>query len=295
MPRNQKGFAPLLIVVAIAVVALIAGYFLVKSGSVTVPGVSQLIAPRATEKDFEFISDPLIRKHFVAMANTTAYRIKSTSSGRGEPISTSEIQLTGTDFKYRATETQNGKEVSQIISIGDTIYLKDYADGKWWKQVQKSATPAPGASSEPVATPTDFKQDFEKNQGFTYKSLGQEACGSLTCYKYEEVDPKNAEAKRTFWFDTGQFLLRKEISGFGEFTATNEYSYDGINISAPSPTKDVPQGHDIYEYLNQAPASGPALPTQNLTVPTAPVAPPAAQDQTAPQDQSLPPDQVPTY
>ncbi len=295
MSGNRKGFAPLLVIVIVAVVALVGGYFLVKSGSITIPGVSQLVAPRATEKDFEFISDPLIRKHFVAMANATAYRIKSSSSGRGEIISTSEIQLSGNDFKYKTTESQNGKEVSQIISIGDTTYLKDYSDGKWWKQVQKAATPAPGATAEPAATPVDFKQDLEKNQGLIYKSLGQEACGNLTCYKYEETDPKNSGGKRTFWFDTQQFLLRKEVSGFGEFTATNEYSYDGISISAPSPTKDVPQGHDIFEYMNQGPTSGQQLPAQNIPVPSLPTTPPADQNQNAPQDQSVPQDQVPVY
>ncbi len=284
---SKSGFAPIIIIVLIAVAVIGAGLFFISKNGGSIPGLS--LTPRATEKDFQFISDPLIRKHFVAQANVNAYQIKSSSSGRGDITSTNQVQISGNDVKFAVKEESSGKEFSHLISIGDTTYLKDYSDNKWWKETLKPEEKKKEDTSNKVE-PSDFKAEFEKTQTFTYKSLGQEACGNLTCYKYEEVDPKTPEGKRTFWFDTQKFLLRKEISGFGEFTATNEYSYDGISIVSPSPTKDVPSGHSIYEYMSSGPNITPQAPIQTNTQPPSNPIPDQTQNAT-PTDMPIPVDQ----
>jgi hypothetical protein len=78
--------------------------------------------------------------------------------------------------------------------------------------------------------------------------LGEESCGTLTCYKYQEGSDAD-DTTRIFWFDTKDLLLRKEQTGFGEFVSVSEYSYDNINVSAPSPTKPVPEGKSIYDMM----------------------------------------------
>lgn len=263
MPINSKGaVSPLIIIVILAVVG-IGGYFLMQKGGLPTPSVPTL-TQRATEKDFEFIEDPTLRKHFVAQANKTDYRTKTVSPGSGLTL-VNEVQIRGDSFNTRDIESDGKKEIKHIIIIGDTTYLKDYADNKWWKQTikleeQKEEEKAP-------EEPKDFKEEYSK-PNITYKSLGKEACGpsagsGLTCFKYEQILPESPEVKRIFWFDDKDYLLRKDQAGFGEFIATVEYSYDGINIQAPSPTKDVPEGKSIYEYSSGSDAQSPAAPTKD--------------------------------
>ncbi len=225
-----------------------------------------------TEAQLSGIKDPLVRKHLVAQANTRSYRVTSKSSGRGEPVTVTEIQMAGNEVKFHTVTQTNSKTSQEMILIGDTTYIKDFSDGKWWKQVAKTDDKSEDKAPFEMPDLNELKEEFtKKQQESEFKSLGTEGCGSLTCYKYQEVESENKEATRTFWFDNKDFLLRKEENKFGEFTSTNEYSYDNINIQAPSPTKDVPAGKNIYEMMIPGAAaagsrstgsSGNSVPTQ---------------------------------
>ncbi len=268
MPINSKGAASPLIIVAVIAVLAIGGYFLTQKGGLPTPSIpgGSTLTPRATEKDFESITqDPTLRKHFAAQANQTSYRTKGTSPGSGL-TTVNEFQLKGDSFNLREIESDGTKERKHMITIGDTIYLKDYSDNKWWKQTIKAEEQA---DEEATEEPTDFKEEYSQ-PNLQYKSLGKEDCGShtkgLTCFKYEQIFPESPDSKRFFWFDDKDYLLRKDQAGFGEFIATIEYSYDGINISAPSPTKDVPEGRSIYEYSSGSDATIPAAPSTDLNI-----------------------------
>ncbi|MBI2034191.1 MAG: hypothetical protein HYT11_00465 [Candidatus Levybacteria bacterium] len=274
MPNRQRGLAPLIILVVVGIVAAV-GFFALKQsgGNLGLPGTS--LAPRATEKDFEFIEDATLKKHFVAQANQTTYRSKTVSEGAGLTF-VNEVQIKGEDFNYRDVQYEPGdKEIKHSINIGDTVYVKDYSDGKWWKQAIK---PQELTQEEKDSQPVDFKEEFAKPD-LKFKSLGKEACGSLTCFKYEQTSP-SIPGTRIFWFDDQKYLLRKEEAGYGEFTSKVEYSYDGINIAAPSPTKDVPEGKSIYDYQNQTAPSDKTTPT----------IPPTTTDYQLPEDLNIPQD-----
>lgn len=252
MLLNSKGSVSPLIIAAVLAVVAIGYYVLAQQGSLPVPGIS--LTPRATEKDFAFIEDATLRKHFVAQANQTTYRTKSYSTGADLNFVT-EVQIRGENFNTRDIEyDHSGKETKHKVALGDTAYVKDYADGKWWKQ---TFTPEEATTEEEeTKQPTDFKEEYTK-QGPTYKALGKEPCGNLMCFKYQEQDTEKGGLGllRTFWFDDRKYLLRKEESTAGEFSVQVEYSYDGINITTPSPTKDVPKGKSIYDYYYQAPSN----------------------------------------
>lgn len=217
-----------------------------------VPGMSQVTQMtqlRATEKDFAFIDDATLRKHMVAQANSTTFRTRMTSSGLGA-VTVQEIQLKDSEMSMRSWQEVNEKKSSEMILIGDTTYLKDYKDNSWWKQ---TAVKNDAVESDPAddIEPIDFKEEYTEMKDTTvYKNLGQEACGTLMCYKYEQSDSANSEGGvRTFWFDVKDYLLRKEESGYGEFSSSSVYEYTNVAVTAPSPTKDVPEGKSIYEFM----------------------------------------------
>ena len=245
------------------------------SGLVGLPGV----AMRATESDFAFVDDPLVRKHMAAQANVTAFRMRSHDLiGTKGSYTVFETQLTGSDMAYASWREADSKKSEELISMGETIFVKDYKDNAWWKQVNKPEA-KPTGIEEPMKEPADFKKEYEnlKTKPPEFEKMGEETCGpsadGLTCYKYKEVDESNPEASRLFWFDTQKYLLRKEESGFGEWRAAVEYEYDNIYVKAPSPTKDVPEGKNIYEYMTGQPE--PSVPGIN----TRPIIAPPSQDE----------------
>lgn len=205
--------------------------------------------PQVTEADFLFVEDPLIRKHFAAQANTRIYKTISVSDGRGkgeESIVEIDAQNINT-IRMRMMNTSLGKTTSDLITIGDTTYVKDLSDNTWWMQKAKPTDMTNDEELNQYTVPEDFKDMYMEKTDLKYKALGEEACGSLTCYKYEEVS--NSEGKRTFWFDTKSLLLRKETHSYGEFTSTTTYNYEGISINNPSPTKPVPEGKTVYDMM----------------------------------------------
>lgn len=205
------------------------------------------------ESELSGITDPLVRKHFVAQANARSYRVVTTSSGRGEGTTTTELMVNGAEVRFHTLTQSDGKTTQEFIVIGDTTYVKD-PSGTWWKQVGKKETSEDETSFQ-APDVGDIKEEFTKKQTNTeFKQLGTEACGSLTCYKYQETTSGVDKSVRTFWFDNKDFLLRKDENSYGEFTATNTYAYEGINIVEPSPTKDVPEGKSAFEYMMGAPS-----------------------------------------
>lgn len=250
MNQSQKGaLSATVIAIIVVLLASIGGgvYFLSKSGNlpVDIPITSQIVQ-RATEKDFEFVADPTMRKHFVAQANVSSYRTKTSSSGKGTK-DTMEVQTKRGDFRWRTTVSDGKKDISDTIYIGDTTYLKDYKDGKWWKQTVKPEASENQTQGEDK--PIDVKEEITKEKDkLTFKFLGKEPCDSLTCYKYQQSFGSDM-GTQLVWFDDREYLSRKEEGSFGEFKTTIEYSYDNINVAPPSPTKDVPPGKNIYEYM----------------------------------------------
>ena len=261
MSNHQRGIVPLILLVVVGIAA-VAGFFLLKQGGIALPGISPLV-PRATEKDFEFIEDANVRKNFVAQANQTSYRTRTVSDAAGLTF-VNEVQIKGESFNYRDIEYEPGdKEIKHTINIGDTVYTKDYTDNKWWKQTIK---PEELTQEEKDQEPIDFKEEFSQPD-LKFKALGKEACGNLTCFKYEQTSP-SIPGTRTFWFDDQKYLLRKEEASYGEFTTRTEYSYDNVNITAPSPTKDVPAGVDTNMPTNyQAPVNNESVPTPDYEIP----------------------------
>lgn len=219
--------------------------------------VEQKAAEAAADVMLKDIEDPLIRKHLAAQFRATSYKVVSQSSGKDLGLTTMMIQTNGTSAKFRTTTTDTkGKVTNDMIVDGDTTYVLDLKDNVWWKQIASKDKKDVSIDFTEKFSPDEMKKQFEENKSkTTYKQLGKETCESLTCYRYQEISTDNGknglrnEGTRTFWFDEKEYLLRKDESKFGEFSSTNTYSYNGVEVKAPSPTKDVPEGKSAYEMM----------------------------------------------
>lgn len=167
-----------------------------------------------------FFLPNLLQKHVDAQSKVMAYRITSTSSGRGTTTLT-EVQMKDNKFYLRT---------SDFIAVDNTMYYTD-TDGSLKNKVMDVATLNQYNRFRPSWVAQNLQDSLTKS---TFKKIGTEKCGDLTCYKYEQTDASDPDAKRQFWFDTKNYLLRKDIFTFGEFTSENTYAYDNINIQIPN-------------------------------------------------------------
>lgn len=262
MEQKRNGFAAVFVLVIVVVVILAgAGYFFFIRQSPTLPKPSSSSSTSFSSSNtlFEVVKDANVRRHLENQARQTTYRIKTNLLAKGMYTIT-DYQSRGEDFRSRTQEFEGQKEIAHKIDIGDTTYVKDFSDGKWWKQTSKPEEVK--KREEEFVKNSTGEIENTKLPEITFTFVGMEACGNLNCFKYEHGIPGEKEAKRVFWFDDKQYLLRKEEVGFGEFKVVNEYSYDGINITPPSPTKEVPAGKSIYEYYNASAGDTPTQPSQ---------------------------------
>lgn len=199
----------------------------------------------ASEKDFSFISDPLVQQHFVMQSNVPAFRT-ITSSGEGESAISivTEYERTKNGVNVRMAQRVGNEITSEAIFWGTDAYVNDPSDNTWWYQ---SITDE--EKKQAGFAPKDFKAELIAKNGSVYEKQGEEACGALTCYKYVEAASGNALAKRTFWFDTKKFLLRRDDLSFGGLITTQLYEYDQIRINKPKQVKKTADAVSIIDYI----------------------------------------------
>lgn len=155
----------------------------------------------------------ILEKHFSAQSTIESYRIQSDTG-------TTEVQFKNNRF-YLKTD--------QFIIVDNTAYYKD-GSGQW----QLAVLPLDQASAYNRFRPEVVRQNYQNYQiNSKFENQGKDKCGQLVCYKYFQTDASSS-ATRTFWFDSKDYLLRRDIFKLGEFSSENFYSYDNINIYEPT-------------------------------------------------------------
>jgi hypothetical protein len=203
-------------------------------------------------------NDPDLCAFFDLWKSPLNYSARTTNTV-GDMASTGLYQAVGAD-KFHLTVTGS----YELIGIGNTIYIKDNSDGRWWKQ----SVPADTVYKYKSVNLYDFRQPTA-NALINYVKAATEKCGSLTCLKYQVSNQANPGLTQYILFDSKQHLLRGVQNSTATSTTTASFSYDKPNISAPSPVKKVgvnqiilpgqtdpttlPGAGDVQNALEQAP------------------------------------------
>jgi len=132
----------------------------------------------------------------------------------------------------------SGATAYSTVEIGSTVYVKSGTSTTWTKYTSNAP-----AVTNPATT---IKPDFSTSttpaaQQIQYKKLGTEACGKLTCLKYQIIDPASAGTTQYAWFDTTSYRLQRWSSKTSD-GSTNDFSitYSAVKISAPTPVTAAP-------------------------------------------------------
>lgn len=161
--------------------------------------------------------------------NKTAYKATVTETQSGQ---TSSIVLENDGKGNTSLSGSSGGSQINTIELAGVTYVES---GSTWIKYPASS----GASA--TSNPTSSMNIGVGASGITYKEVDTEACGSLTCFKYQVTDSASPGATQFAWFDNKSYLLRewKYTDGSGNSTDMN-IAYQAITISAPSPVESLP-------------------------------------------------------
>lgn len=244
--KNQQGIAHIaLVVIILAVLGVIgfAGYTVVKGKKDG--GVSNSVAKAVAEAKCEE-EDKNICKFQAGWKAQEYYTIVSKTSGDG--VNSESTYRTEGEDKFHLTAS--GETPYEMIVIGDTTYTKA-STGTWWKKTTKKEEVKQFSDSYDFDTEDEDTTSDEPKDTTTYKALGTEPCGKLTCYKYQVIDSSAPDDKSFIWFDTKDYQLRKTRDEAKDGTVSEStFNYDKISIKAPTPVKEL--GPNQYLVPGQA-------------------------------------------
>jgi len=181
----------------------------------------------AAKAECEKHNDKDLCKFFMNWKASETYRMTTTD----ETGATSLFEIDGNKSRV----SMSGEMSYEVITIDKTTYTK--AGDVWYKQT---------TTDQNTDVTSDYKIDFDDpsdestaEDKTTYKSLGKEACGNLTCFKYEVIDPEQADEKNFIWFDDKDYQLRRSRTETPEGASEVTFEYTNVTINEPSPVKEL--------------------------------------------------------
>ncbi len=238
----------------IPVVALLLGGCSIpflNSGKGVVEQVAQKTEEKAAEQailqNCKYEKD--VCQYYAAMisAYSNPMVMKSTTSMKQGETTVSTTKMDGKG-NMEMVSTTNGKETSAMIFLDKVTYAKDYKDNTWLKMTSGDVEEdKPASFIDPQAVVEEFKNEAEDvKDTMAIKKLGEEACGNLTCLKYQ-MDESTLGSSTIVWFDTKEHKTRKMETKVQGVTSTVEFSYENVSIQAPSPVKEMPDFSKMME------------------------------------------------
>lgn len=240
LTTSQKGFAHVGIILAVAGVLVVGGLvtwrFLEAQKSDGSTSLSTELSKKLATAKCDY-NDKDICKFFTSWKEHKEYRIAAATTDKttGE-VSKFTMEIDG-DNSHMVT---SGSFESDIISIGKNDMYTKTPNGTWWKQTNPEITtqdPIEKPSVEFEEPTTETTEDAKNTT--TYKALGKEACGSLTCFKYQVVNSEISDTTEFLWFDTKSYQLRRSLSEGTDSKTDSTFTYDNVTVKAPANAREL--------------------------------------------------------
>lgn len=251
---DQRGIAHLLLVVIIVVVLAAIGFagWKVASNKKNNSGANSTTstpAESASAKSAASAAESVClgKYHdkdlckFVAAETATPFEkssVKITMTGTSN--GTQGTWVMEQDGKGNNSLSMNGGgQMINMITLNGQSYTQMSTGGPWITYGASGAAGSTSSQGTPDSSLTSFLSSLSTT---SFTKLGKEACGSLTCFKYQIIDSTSPGATQYVWFDTGQHLMRQYFEsgvGGGSDSMTMTISYQKVTISKPSPVQDM--------------------------------------------------------
>lgn len=235
--QNEQGIAHvlffILVVIVIGGVGLV-GWKVMKNHKSSNTNANNTAASTADSSCLATYHDSNLC-HFASASDNfmkTAYTATLTITQGG---STSAMTLKNDGKGNTELNGSAGGQQLNTVQLNGTDYLQTGGTGPWIAY--------PAGSSSVASNPTSNMNIGVGATGITYKNLGTEACGSMTCHKYQITDSAAPSTTQYVWFDTSSYQLRewKYSDGSGN-TTDMTVSYQAVSIMMPSPVESLSAG-----------------------------------------------------
>lgn len=227
-----------LFLVLIAVIALAGGayFFLQKKQPKMAENKEQKAAVQEMLANCKYDKDFCAYMAAQAKSMSSGVIITTSSQVKNFGLSTSEMKIDGSE-NMEINSYKDDKLESSMIVFEKVTYIKD-ADGSWYSL----NTPNAQDNEYNQGTMAEIKNTYsEENLNMQVKKVGSEACGNLTCDKYEIINVIGEQSSTMYtWIDTKEHLARKMEFSFEGGSSTMEYKYESVKVSKPSPIKGMP-------------------------------------------------------
>ncbi len=256
--KDSRGIAAVEIIVAVVVVAVLAGvgFYVYKSRSDKEGASSgQNIVSQETKDACEkLLNDKDFCKFAGNFTFTEQYKMTIAVNGPDN----NGVTTIETDGKGNSSMVmiQDGQEVSAHIIYNNASYSKSAGEDVWLKYESAETNPIDAFDiSESLNVAFEGESSLPESQRVKYNKLGKEACGSYNCFKYEITDPTLPDLTQYIWFDDKDYRLRKWTSVEEGTTTEITVSYETVTISEPSPVEeislDVPSEAELQRMMEQ--------------------------------------------
>lgn len=233
--KNQRGLAPIAIVLVVLVLAVAgaAYYFVSKNGKSSQGGTS--VSNKAAEAECQkAIDDKDLCKMVSSYEFGGNYSVVMTVTQDGE---TSNWTVRNDGDNSHSIMSSEGQSTEFISHNGDS-FMKN-PDGTWVKYPKTEGADVSDPTSD-LTSDFNFGDDFDEAEAGHYTKVGKEPCGNLTCFHYKYTHPKDAEESYDIWFDDKEYKIRKMTSVSADGTAEMLFTYGDAKVSPPSDYTEMP-------------------------------------------------------
>lgn len=241
---NRGMLSPVMIVVIVVVLAAIGfvGWKVSSNKNSNKTASSSTSTPTAAANSAvetacnKEINDKIFCKFASHFSLSNAYKATITSTDSSGATTKVELSSDTKSNTSMVTKDAGGAETGAFITLDSSSYIKDESSGSWTKYTSSASTSA--TTTKPTSDIKIDTSDITNNKTNSFKNLGTEACGSLTCYKYQVVDTANPGTTQYIWFDNKNYQMQRWSNKDANGTSDMSFSYQNVNITVPSPVHD---------------------------------------------------------
>jgi outer membrane lipoprotein-sorting protein len=249
--KDQRGIAHLMLIILVVVVAGVIGGVAWrvssqqkdnKANSSTTTATGSVKENKEVEKAcLSAIKDKDLCK-FAAnssfdFSNGVSYQALMTTIDKAGKKTVIDSSVDGKNNSYSVTK-ENGVELSSYILLNNVMYTKNAGETTWTKYLSTNDNSAKQSTKPASGVEVDTKDFTGEKNTITYKALGKEKCGNLTCFKYQVIDKEKPSDESFMWFDTKDYVIQRYRFKDAESSNDMVFTYKSVKIKEPSPVKD---------------------------------------------------------
>jgi hypothetical protein len=235
--KDERGLGQVVVIVIVLLVVGAAGFAgwrvvqnkMTPAAAKTTAGKAVVSACMKIYSDKNVCNAAAVNSDFAKQAYTA---VVTSTDAQGQA---SKITLESDGKGNTSFTTEAGGQGISTIEIGTTVYTKMAGSTTWTKYTSNAPTTNP--SSDVKSQFSDASTPAAKR--IQYKNLGKEKCGSVTCAKYQMIDPATPGTTTYGWFSTKDYRIQRISTKSAEGSSDFVITYTSVKITAPSPVTDA--------------------------------------------------------